>query len=198
MYCLYVFKASWCGHCKDFIINDLIPDRKAQNYKNGITKYIYDNNKYYKLVIIDADMNKDIVNKANIEGFPTIRLYKLQQSGGSKNQVNINNPDYEFTRRDKAFVKSVLETLKNKMAGGDKKETFTNVSIKSSQYTNVNNKINKRTDSINCTDGVCKRVSNIYKPNGSVETYKDVMPANLFTDSNYLYYDNLLDLKTTY
>lgn len=203
MYCLCVFKAEWCGHCQNFLNNEF-------NVNNGIKSYLDNNKKFYSYKIIDADKDKNLIETANIEGFPTIRLYTVIQEGGGKKSINLKEPVYEFDRRDKTYVKTVLDTLKNKKLnkGGSMIEKFTPESnfsdIKESyqvkQYVNNNGRISGKSSNMICQDGKCRYINKIINEDGSVKVQKDVLPYNYDNMDNftYNYYNNLLDLQTNY
>ena len=59
---LYLFKADWCGHCKNFmpIWKDL---QKSVGNKINFNTF-------------DADKNKNEIKEFNIQGFPTLILIK--------------------------------------------------------------------------------------------------------------------------
>lgn len=58
---LIMYKANWCGHCKR-----AAPEfqKLMDNYKGNV-----------KIMMIDADEDKEIIKSQNIKGFPTIRYY---------------------------------------------------------------------------------------------------------------------------
>ena len=59
---LILFKAEWCGHCKNFksIWNQLEADEDLNKKNNFILK--------------DADADKEEIRKLNIQGYPTLML----------------------------------------------------------------------------------------------------------------------------
>lgn len=59
---LILFKAEWCGHCKNFL-------PVWENISN-------DPNLNIKFKIYDSEQNKSEINNYNISGFPTI-MYKV-------------------------------------------------------------------------------------------------------------------------
>ncbi len=203
MYCLCIFKAEWCGHCQNFLNNEF-------NVNNGIKSYLDNNKKIYSYKIIDADKDKNLIEIANIEGFPTIRLYTVMQEGGGKKSINLKEPVYEFDRRDKTYVKTVLDTLKNKKLnkGGKVIEKFTpennfsdiKASYQIKQYTNNNGRISGKSSNMICQDGKCRYINKIMNEDGTVKVQKDVLPYNYDNMDNftYNYYNNLLDLQTNY
>ena len=60
---LYLFKASWCGHCNHFL-----PEWEKLSNNNKLKEKV-------NFITIDADINPQEITKFNIEGFPTI-IYK--------------------------------------------------------------------------------------------------------------------------
>jgi thiol-disulfide isomerase/thioredoxin len=62
---VYLFFAEWCGHCERYLKSGMFMKtyddlKKDDKYKNVIFKQI------------DFDKNKEMANKYNIGGFPTI------------------------------------------------------------------------------------------------------------------------------
>jgi thiol-disulfide isomerase/thioredoxin len=55
---IYLFKADWCGHCRGF--------------KPTWEKLSKELNSKYKFITVDADKDKDKIEKWKIQGFPTI------------------------------------------------------------------------------------------------------------------------------
>ena len=54
-----LFKAEWCGHCKNF---------------TSTWNQLQKTNKHVKFETFDADKHGDIIKKQNIDGFPTIKI----------------------------------------------------------------------------------------------------------------------------
>jgi thiol-disulfide isomerase/thioredoxin len=75
---LMLFKAEWCGHCKNF----LPTWEKISN----------DSNLKINFKTFDSEKNKNDIEKYNIEGFPTI-IYKvgnkLIEYNGSRDEASI-------------------------------------------------------------------------------------------------------------
>jgi len=67
---LVLFHAPWCGHCKR-----LMPEfnKFKDSYKGNV-----------KIAAVDCDANKEVAEKHNIQGFPTIRYYEKGTSLPSK------------------------------------------------------------------------------------------------------------------
>ena len=202
MYCLCIFKAEWCGHCQNFLNNEF-------NINNGIKSYLDNNKQFFSYKIIDADKDKNLIENANIEGFPTIRLYNILQEGGNKKSINLKEPVYEFDRRDKNYIKTVLDTLKKKKGGNienfeNVKNNNLNTNIKSSykinEYINNNGRISGKSSNMICQDGKCRYINKIMNEDGTVKIQKDILPYNYndLDKFNYNYYNNLLDLQTRY
>lgn len=205
MYCLYIFKAEWCGHCQNFLKNEF-------NINKGIKEYLDNNKDFYIYKIADADNDKNIMELAQIEGFPTIRLYEILIEN-KKKSINLNNPVYEFDKRDKAHIIAILDTLKkkklNKSNNNSNIENFTpnntnNSNIKASykvkEYVNNNGKISGKSSNMICQDGKCRYINKIMNEDGTVKIQKDVLPYN-YEDMDkftFNYYNNLLDLQTNY
>ena len=55
---VYLFKADWCGHCRGF--------------KPTWEKLSKELGSKYKFITVDADKDKDKIEKWKIQGFPTI------------------------------------------------------------------------------------------------------------------------------
>lgn len=90
---LYLFKANWCGHCKNF-----------KPTWEELTKIKSLNNKYINFVELDADTNKDKITEWNdtngnpkVNGFPTLML----QVGNKITEYN--------NARDKASIMSFIK-----------------------------------------------------------------------------------------
>ena len=58
---LFLFKAEWCGHCK--------------NFKSTWNKLQTELKNTIEFVTYDADEHKNIIEKYNIQGFPTLILH---------------------------------------------------------------------------------------------------------------------------
>jgi len=76
---LYLFKAEWCGHCK--------------NFKPEWNKLINNNNLKEKVnfITLDSDTNKKEFTEWKIEGFPTIILKKGDTSIEYNGERSVNN-----------------------------------------------------------------------------------------------------------
>ena len=61
---VYLFKAEWCGHCKNFK-----PEWKKIMADNALSKKV-------NFITIDSEKNKNDIAKWQIKGFPTIILKK--------------------------------------------------------------------------------------------------------------------------
>ena len=195
MYCLYIFKADWCGHCQNFLNNEFFGN-------NNIKSFLDNNKDFYLYKIADANKDENIINLANVEGFPTIRLYKVNNENNKK-YINIKDPIYEFDKRDKNHIITTLKTLKNN-SNNHKNNNNNNNKIKASykvlKYTNDNGKISGQSSNMICQDGKCKYINKIMNEDGTVNIKKDVLPFNYddFDKYSYQYYNNLLDVQNNY
>ena len=77
---LYLFKAEWCGHCKNFksVWNQLQKD-------NNINDKI-------EFITYDADKHQNEINKFNIQGFPTLIFQdseKMVEYNGSRDIMSV-------------------------------------------------------------------------------------------------------------
>lgn len=81
---IYLFKADWCGHCRGF--------------KPTWEKISKDLGSKYKFITVDADKDKDKIEKWKIQGFPTIIK-----------KVGDNAQEY-VGPRDEQSVKEFIET----------------------------------------------------------------------------------------
>jgi thiol-disulfide isomerase/thioredoxin len=75
---LFLFKAEWCGHCK--------------NFKSTWNKLQSDLKNDVEFVTYDADEHKDIITKYNIQGFPTLILNsgnKMIEYNGQRDIVSL-------------------------------------------------------------------------------------------------------------
>jgi thiol-disulfide isomerase/thioredoxin len=61
-----LFFATWCGHCREF--------KESGKFQTAYQKINADDRFKGKVVFVeyDADLNKDLVNKYGIQGFPSI------------------------------------------------------------------------------------------------------------------------------
>ena len=66
MYYFTLIKAEWCGHCQDFIHNSL----------NQILEYIKQHKDFIQFAVLDADKDNKVIEKLNVIGFPTLRIYE--------------------------------------------------------------------------------------------------------------------------
>jgi thiol-disulfide isomerase/thioredoxin len=77
---IILFKANWCGHCQNFM-------PKWEQLKN---KY----NSKYNFITYDSEAHKNIVNKYNVQGYPTIYVEhnnKQSEYKGSRTEQDILN-----------------------------------------------------------------------------------------------------------
>ena len=90
--CLVIFKAEWCGHCK----NTMPEIQKLQQEQLGNVN----------IVVVDSDQQPQLIKEHGVQGFPTIRFYP----GGLANKDNYENFDGE---RNVQGFKTFLERLMN-------------------------------------------------------------------------------------
>lgn len=201
MYYFVLFKADWCGHCQNFIKNQL----------PKIKQYINNKSKYYKLLIYDADTNAKIIQQQRVDGFPTIRLY----SGTVKNPLQkIVN---EFNNREANYIIKVLDGFIKKISGNSGNEHFTPSIISSkgitySSYYENNNGVVKgkkvqstflgdglhpsiQEERMVCDGNTCRRVSRIIDEHGKIKESHQVVPYNDFDSVYKTYYDTSLELR---
>ena len=81
---IYLFKAEWCGHCKGF-------KPIWEKIKNAL-------NIKYEFITVDANKDKNLIDKWKIQGFPTI-IKKV----GDNAQEYVGN-------RDEQSVKTFIES----------------------------------------------------------------------------------------
>jgi thiol-disulfide isomerase/thioredoxin len=77
---LFLFSAKWCGHCHHFM----------PTFEKLKHEYVDDSK--LKVLNIDEAKNRDLVEKYQIEGFPTLKLYdgkKLHEYTGGRDINNI-------------------------------------------------------------------------------------------------------------
>lgn len=90
--CLVIFKAEWCGHCK----NTMPEIQKLQQEQLGNVN----------IVVVDSDEKPDLIKEHGVQGFPTIRFYP-EGLGNKKNYENFNG------ERNVQGFKTFLERLMN-------------------------------------------------------------------------------------
>lgn len=73
--CLAVFKAEWCGHCK----NTMPEIQKLQQEQLGNVN----------VVVVDSDEQPQLIKDHGVQGFPTIRFYP-EGLGNKNNYENFN------------------------------------------------------------------------------------------------------------
>jgi thiol-disulfide isomerase/thioredoxin len=82
-----LFYATWCGHCEKY--------RQAGTFQKAFQKVQADDNLKSKVTFIeyDADQHKDLINKYDINGFPSILSIdtngnKLKEFEGNRNNID--------------------------------------------------------------------------------------------------------------
>ena len=76
---LFLFSAKWCGHCHHFM----------PTFEKLKQEYIDDSK--IKIINIDEEKNRDLVEKYGVEGFPTLKLYDGKQLYEYTGGRDINN-----------------------------------------------------------------------------------------------------------
>ena len=77
---IMLFKADWCGHCKSF--------------KSTWSQLENQFNKKFNFITYDNDVNKDVVEKMKVSGFPTIMFKdgkEVQEYNGSRDFEALSN-----------------------------------------------------------------------------------------------------------
>ena len=77
---IMLFKADWCGHCKSF--------------KPTWTQLENQFNKKFNFITYDNEINKDVVEKMKVNGFPTIMFKdgnEIQEYNGSREYDALSN-----------------------------------------------------------------------------------------------------------
>lgn len=100
-----LYHANWCGHCKRFG-----PEwNKLKSMKNN-----NDELKDIEFVDYEYDKNKSDIDKANISGFPTIRVHfdnKVEEYSGERSAEAIT----DFIKNIKGYVKYKNKYIMNKL-----------------------------------------------------------------------------------
>jgi|SaaInlStandDraft_5_1057022.scaffolds.fasta_scaffold05307_4 thioredoxin-like negative regulator of GroEL len=76
---ILLFKADWCGHCKNF---KSTWDKLKSQYENK-----------YKFIEYDADKNNNELVKFNVNSFPTIKFKqgdRITEYQGSRDHASLN------------------------------------------------------------------------------------------------------------
>ena len=185
MYYFTLIKADWCGHCQEFIKNSL----------KTIKDYIKQHQKFIEYTELDADNDSQIIDKLNVIGFPTLRIYE------GRYDYPFNKQLLEFSNRDPDHIIRVLLGFEKKITGEyaqKKQENFNptkSVSYRS-YYHNYNGKVNREQVGVVCENGVCKQKDRLIDENGRVKETNKVLPYNdVFNELNN-YYDASLELRT--
>ena len=183
MYYFTLIKANWCSHCQEFIKYSL----------KQIKDYIEQHQKFIKYRELDADNDSMIIEKLNVIGFPTLRIYE-----GDK--YPFNKQLLEFSNRDPKHIINVLSGFENRMKGGNKQKKQENfIPTKSvsyeSYYNNYNGKVSGEQVGVVCENGICKRKDRIINENGQVKETKKIMPYNDYYNGLNNYYDASLELR---
>lgn len=184
MYYFTLIKADWCSHCQEFIKNSL----------NDILKHIVKHQDFIKYAVLDADKDRTIIEKLNVIGYPTLRIYE-----GDDNYP-FNKQLLEFSNRDPNHIIRVLDGFENKMKGGyaqKKQENFNptkSVSYRS-YYHNYNGKVNRGQVGVVCENGVCKKTNRIIDENGRVKETNNVIPYNDVLNGLNNFYDASLEIR---
>lgn len=184
MYYFILIKADWCGHCRHFIDDSL----------KTITDYIKQHDKFIKYAELDADRDSKIIEKLNVIGYPTLRIYE-----GDDNYP-FNKQLLEFSNRDPDHIIRVLLGFENKMKGGyaqKKQENFNPTKMISykSFYKNYNGRVNRGQVGVVCENGVCKKTNRIIDENGRVKETNNVVPYNDVLNGLNNYYDASLEIR---
>jgi thiol-disulfide isomerase/thioredoxin len=87
-----MYYADWCGHCQR---------AKPEFAKLGSTKTIA--GKTVSIIAVDADANKELCEKNNVRGFPTLHLYNPK---GELVQ------EYSGERKHDSFVQFLSQNVK--------------------------------------------------------------------------------------
>lgn len=184
MYYFTLIKADWCGHCREFIDNSL----------NTILEHIEKHKNFIKYVKLDADNDSKIIEKLNVIGFPTLRIYK------GDDDYPFNKQLLEFSNRDPYHIIRVLDGFEKKITGGyaqKKQENFNptkSVSYRS-YYHNYNGKVNRGQVGVVCENGICKQKDRIIDENGRVKETNNVIPYNDVLNGLNNYYDASLEIR---
>ena len=68
---LVMYYADWCGHCKRAKPEMEKLEEKLKEQNNKV------NGKEVEVVYVDGDQEEELLKKEDVQGFPTIRLYRL-------------------------------------------------------------------------------------------------------------------------
>ena len=68
---LVMYYANWCGHCKRAEPEMKKLEAKLKKQNNKV------NGKEVEVVYVDGDQEEELLKKEDVQGFPTIRLYRL-------------------------------------------------------------------------------------------------------------------------
>ncbi len=97
-----LYHAKWCGHCKTF----------APEW----AKFVSDNEDKYICKKIEESEDPEIMKQENIEGFPTIKIYELDNNAEEKCYTEIHEYIGKRTAKD---LENFLSTFKrDKQSGG--------------------------------------------------------------------------------
>jgi thiol-disulfide isomerase/thioredoxin len=116
-YTIKLFYADWCGYCVRFK-----PNWKKLEEISSKNTFVDKNNKKVtlKLESYEESKNKEIIEKENIQGFPTIKFYK----NGNLLDINADSRDTDKTLLEKLNLKINKQTQTGGGVKDDKDEYY--------------------------------------------------------------------------
>ena len=150
---LVLFYAPWCGHCKAFS-----PEyEKAAKALKGI----------FKIAAIDADKERSISGKYNIQGFPTVKFFGIHKD---------KPVDYDKARTAEAVINFMF----------DKARSITNarLNMKKSEQSSSNTNTNSNTNNSNQQQQQKKKAPEAGNEKDVIVLTDDNFDDMIFNDEN--------------
>ena len=133
---MVLYYAEWCGHCQT-----MKPEW------NKVVKKLKKNNNNVNIAEIESNHIDKLVNKPNIQGFPTIKMYNNGKEVANFEDERVANKMEKFaihnSKKSKHIKHNVFKQLNNKTNTNNNINLLPNNNINLLPKENINNSINK-------------------------------------------------------